>query len=103
MSELKGTVQRDFRPPVFWSHNLNLHGLKYFQIGLRICQVIQSFQSPQGMRPGESFSPGYETRRVLLPGAHRDDPVSRMPSGRRGMAQNYRFKIEAFPTQGRQF
>ena len=37
MDYFKRTIQRDFRPPVFFSHNLNLpgpmtNGLKYFRV-----------------------------------------------------------------------
>ena len=54
--------------------------VKIFSIlGLRICQFNQIFQSPRGMRPQQSMSPGYDTpasqsprdmnpRQVNLPG-----------------------------------
>ena len=62
-SRLKGTVQWDFWPTVFF-HNANLHGLKYLQFWLRICQTIQIFQSLRLWYPGKSISPEYDTRWV---------------------------------------
>ena len=50
----KGTVQRDFRRPVFFSHNLNqpgplTNGTKYFRFWLSFRRVIQIFMNLPGV------------------------------------------------------
>ena len=80
---IKGTVQRDFRPPFFYHSNqpepLN-NGLKQFRFWLSFHWVIRIFMNLPGVSYwAESNSPGYHTaqsqsprgvilRRVNLPG-----------------------------------
>ena len=63
---IKGTVQRDFPPPVFSNIPRPLtNRLKYFWFWLRICRVIRILSLKNLLLgiwyPGESISLGYDT------------------------------------------
>ena len=95
---MKGTVQRDFRPPVFFSlfepACVTVQRVKIFSIFVKNSLIYSNFKSenltPRGiipqrvslpgvLYPGESVSRNIIPQRVNLPGYH--TPASQSPRG----------------------